>query len=157
MTTPSPVVSAPREPTEAMLRAGQASFADGTHREALAIYRAMIAAAVPPHEEGAEDDPTQAMDDAVLYGTGFLLDGVRVDPRRMTMLHGPAQQSSDVSSLVEAAQDLLSACISDFGDPADFEGDDGAVAASSEGDCAVTFKQMRDLREALAQAKQVQG
>ena len=50
----------------------------------------------------------------------------------------------------EAAQALLTACVKDFGDPDDFTGDDGAVASGTDGDCAVTFKHLRDLAAALA-------
>lgn len=49
-----------------------------------------------------------------------------------------------------AARALLDACVSDFGDPVDFEGDDGPVASGEKGwDSAVTFKMMRDLQAAL--------
>lgn len=48
-----------------------------------------------------------------------------------------------------AARALLDACVKDFGDPAEFEGDDGAVASGKDGDCAMTFKHMRDLAAAL--------
>jgi len=47
-------VLVPAKPDEAMLRAGQASFADGTHLEALNVYRAMIAAAPQPEKAGEE-------------------------------------------------------------------------------------------------------
>lgn len=40
-------VVVPREPTEAMLRAGQAAYADGTHVETLRIWAAMLSAAPP--------------------------------------------------------------------------------------------------------------
>lgn len=49
-----------------------------------------------------------------------------------------------------AAQTLLDACIQDFGNPDDFTGDDGAVALGEQGDCAVSFKHLRALRDALA-------
>lgn len=58
----------------------------------------------------------------------------------------PAQ---DDDKLRIAASALLDACVKDFGDPAEFEGDDGSVARSKSGGCAVTFKHMRDLNLAL--------
>jgi hypothetical protein len=56
-------------------------------------------------------------------------------------------------TLEQAARTILAAIIEDNGDPDDFPGDDGCTAWQGQGadnrPCALTFKMIRDLRNAL--------
>lgn len=52
--------------------------------------------------------------------------------------------------MVEAVRVLLAACIDDCGDPDDYPEDDSAVGGGLEGDMALTFKMMRDVKASLA-------
>ena len=95
------------------------------------------------------DDPTEEMIQAALE-----VDFDNEDERGAVInlwhvMIDAAPPAADDDRVRVAARALLDACVKDFGDPAEFEGDDGAVASGKDGDCAVTFKHMRDLAAAL--------
>lgn len=108
MTTPSPVVSVPREPTEAMINAAQEAFPRSAAFVFPRLWAAMLAA-VPPHEEGAAAwlSVDAYGNTATTHRTDTAADWKHYGRAITPLFAHPAQQSSDVSSLVEALEAIV--------------------------------------------------
>lgn len=71
------------------------------------------------------------------------------------LLEETARLKADNERLRGAAETLLSACISDMGDPEEFGNDAISVGyVDNEGELKVTFKMMSDLRKALEETNE---
>lgn len=167
-------VMVPREPTPKMTKAGDTNsvgYDMGLGREFIAsVYRNMVearpAASPPPKGAGA---------DLATYDAGLLGDygGGNVEwwqdylRSELATAHEfyqlqvmasaapalPVEGVTVTDEMVEAVEDLLAACESEFGVPDENDEDDEAVGGNDDGPMAITFGMLRRVRAALTARK----